>query len=421
MEKRRVFSKAGFCLVLALSISLLLGLEGPGIGKESGEAGGIRFWKGGQSEPIPVMLFENIIYLPVKVNGSQALVFVLDTGASDVTAVDEGTAGSLGLRSSQGGTVRGAGSEAVATRLLEGVSFSVSGMDISGFRTITIPLKRMEPYWGKKKEGLLGGNLLGRVVFRIDYEIPQVTFFDPKSYSAFGQGQVVPLTIQANTPFVKARVAAEGGGEAVEGLFLLDTGVRQTFINTPFTARNKLLERSRRKVENITGFGISGVTRGLVGRVASIRIADFRLERPVVELCTETEGIGASAAFDGIIGADILSRFRVVFDYTGRRMILEKSKNFGEPFEYDMAGLYMIAQGEANDRFMIANVVRDSPAAEAGLEEGDEILTVDKKEASSFTLETLRRYFRKEGRTVSLNVRRDGKKLSLTLCLKRLV
>jgi len=381
----------------------------------------IRFPVGMKSLSLPVTLFDHVIYLPVSINGGAGRDFVLDTGASDLTAIDQETAAFLGLEMRRGDTLRGAGSEDVQSNWLSGVSLTVAGLQITGLPVMTIPLRRMEPYWGKVKEGLLGGNVLARVVTEIDYENSRVTFHEVGTFQAEDRGLIIPLEIVQNTPLVRAKLKGAADDPGAEGLFMLDTGVRQSFINTPFTARNGLIAKSPATVENITGFGISGQVKGIVGRVAAIELGPFVLERPVVELCTEKEGVSASADFDGIIGADILSRFRVIFDYGSRRLFLEKNSRFSLPFEYDTSGVYVIATGKRNVPFQIENVVSGSPAADACLRRGDRLVAVNGQPASAFTLESLKRLFREENQSIKLEIERGAKTLSVTLRLRRLI
>jgi predicted aspartyl protease len=422
LPARRGFSLA---LVMALYLAVTAGARIDPAQAEPGRQAGadpaIRFLDGAKSAGVDAIFFDNIIYLPCRVNGGSGLDFVLDTGASDISTLDERIAGDLGLTLVPGTTIAGAGPERVRMHELGQIRLSLPGMELTGFRVITIPLKRMEPYWGRKKDGLIGGNVLGRLVTQIDYDNHRITFHDPGSFAASGTGRVIPLTVEANTLFVNAKVVLEGAEGAIEGLFLLDTGVRMTFFNTPFTTKHGLIRSARRTVENIAGFGIGGASWGVMGRVASIRIGDMTVERPTVQFSTETKGVAASGGFDGVIGADILSRFHVTLDYQRREMILQQGESFSQPFEYDMSGLYLISGGEANDAFTVENVIKDSPAARAGAAKGDLLVSVDDRPASSFTLETLKRFLRQEGRSVTLRVNRAGQALDLSFRLERLI
>ena len=65
-------------------------------------------------------------------------------------------------------------------------------------------------------------------------------------------------------------------------------------------------------------------------------------------------------------------------------MILEKNAAFAQPFEWDMSGALLLAEGADFDAFRVHAVIAGSPAAQAGLVEGDRIAAIDGRAASGF-------------------------------------
>jgi hypothetical protein len=63
-------------------------------------------------------------------------------------------------------------------------------------------------------------------------------------------------------------------------------------------------------------------------------------------------GALASSKYDGLIGSEILRRFKVIFDYTRGRLMLERNDHFDEPIEYDMSGISLRAYGNDFRTFM---------------------------------------------------------------------
>ena len=86
-----------------------------------------------------------------------------------------------------------------------------------------------------------------------------------------------------------------------------------------------------------------------------------------------------------------------------------------------MSGLFLRAEGAAFDQFKVHRVVDGSPAAEAGLREGDVIAALDGRPAAGFSLEQVRQLFKEEGRAVRLDVQREGAALAVSLELRRLI
>ena len=76
----------------------------------------------------------------------------------------------------------------------------------------------------------------------------------------------------------------------------------------------------------------------LVGRLPRLQLGRFTLTEPGGPLRSRSKGAFASSEFSGVIGGELLRRFKVIFDYAHKRMILEPNASLAEPFEYDMSG-----------------------------------------------------------------------------------
>jgi len=368
-----------------------------------------------------VEFFEDIIYLPVHVDQSGPLPFVLDTGAGPISALDSEVAASLGIRGTPMGQSGGAGEDRVDVQWLDPVALSIGEVAFAPRAIAGIPLERMDPHWGKRKVGLVGGDLLSRLVTVVDYESRRLVFHDPAGTHGSHAGERVPVEVLGGFLFVRAQVLRHGSDEPVEAFMMLDTGVRTSLFNTPFSAAQGLVAQSPATIAGVTGFGLGGVSRGVVGRVRAIRLGDITIERPVVTFSSDTNGVLASPVFAGIIGADILSRFRVVIDCGRSYVGLERNDRFDEPFEYDMSGIRFVAEGERFDRFRVFFIFPGSPAAEAGLAEGDVVTAVDGRSTREFNRESLGAYLRRDGVSVRFMILRGDRTEEIALNLRRQV
>lgn len=368
-----------------------------------------------------VEIFDNIIYMPVSINGQGPFSFILDTGNGGPPALDEDLARHLQIPLGRGNGTGGAGAEQVMFHAIDSLRLSMPGVEYATIPAVTLPLARMDRHWGRRKDGLIGGTIFADVVTTIDYMASTVHFSDPATFSGVPGGTVVPLVRAADAIFVKARIHRWGEAEPVEALLMIDTGVRVTTLNTPLVNKQRLIQQSPKTLATMTGFGIGGKSMGVVGRIKALEIGPIRIENPVVAFSTDTGGAFAMDSFDGIIGADVLHRFHISFDYSRSRMYIQKNAAFAEPFEFDMSGLRLAADGEKFDRFSVFYVAEKSPAQEAGICAGDEIVSIDGKPTSQFDWQTLRRHLQRDGASVLLGIRRQNKLLSLRLHLRRLV
>jgi len=357
----------------------------------------------------------------VKLNGGGPFAFVLDTGAGGMWGVDQSVADSLGLRSTFIAKAGGAGEEAVDFNRVDSAAVSIDGLYFGPSAAIGLPLHRMDPHWGKRKDGLVGSDLLSALVTRIDYEKGIVTFHEAAAYEYRGPGARVPVQIAGGFILVEAQVLLYGKDAPIDALFMIDTGVRQTVFNSPYSRVHGLPEQSPKTVTGVTGFGIGGVSRGVIGRVRGIRIGPCLIENPVVSFSTDTAGALADTSFSGIIGADVLERFAVVLDYSRSSIFLDNNKSFGRPFEFDMSGIRFVMRGERFEAPEVSFVFDGSPAAEAGVKVGDVVTAIDGRSPASFTMETLRTYMQREGAAVRLDLKGGAGTKSLELRLRKLV
>ncbi len=134
-----------------------------------------------------------------------------------------------------------------------------------------------------------------------------------------------------------------------------------------------------------------------------------------------TKGALANKDLTGNIGGGILRRFKVIFDYQNRRMVLEPNSRLTEPFEFDMSGTVLTAEGAGLDSFKIFYVTENSPAAEAGLRVGDVITAIDGKPAPTLTLDIVREMFKQNGREYLLSIKRGEQVSQVKVKLRSLI
>jgi membrane-associated protease RseP (regulator of RpoE activity) len=204
---------------------------------------------------------------------------------------------------------------------------------------------------------------------------------------------------------------------------MVDTGWRSALtLASPFVANQKLTTAAPKTVEAVTGMGIGGPTIDTIARMPSLKLGRYMVENFVANFSHAKGGVLSQGDFAGIIGAEILRRFKVTFDYPHHRMILETNAAFRAPYEFDMSGLFITSDGAAFKAFKVYNVIKDSPGAQAGIREGDVIAAIDDRPASDFTLEQIRQMFKEnEGKEHKLTVKRDGTVVTTRLQLRRVI
>lgn len=369
---------------------------------------------------VPFEIINNLIVVKVQVNNSKPLSFILDTGASG-SVINESRAKELGLRL-EGEAEATTGGGSIEASFAKGVALKFSGVTINGLTLTAISLSGLEAGLGHNVDGILGYEIFNRYVVEIDYISRIIKFHEPKSYlSAPGAGRVIPIRLIENTPFVRARVWQEGA-EAVEGNFLFNTGgVGALLFSAPFAVRNRLSEDASKALRITSGAILANRSTALVARIKQLQLGGFVIGNPFVSFSQNTQGTESGDDDDGFIGAEVLRRFKIIVDYSRQQVILKRNKNFSEPYEFDMSGMSLAAQGPDFKVFRVRTLVLNSPAAAAGLRAGDIIVAINGKPAASLTLAQIRRMFRREARRFSLSVKRDESLLSIDIRTRRLI
>ncbi|HBB88240.1 MAG TPA: hypothetical protein DC047_11550 [Blastocatellia bacterium] len=400
-----------FLTVFAVSLLLFLfSLSGSAQDKAPSVSADLNFASGQSARRIPFELVGNHIYLRGRVNNSAPLWFLLDTGAA-ASYFDAQQAKALGLG------VQGESKKVVLNFpgvTLRNQAFSIQPL---GFGI----------YDGHAVDGMLGYDFISRFVVEINYANRTINLFQPEGYKHLGSGEVIPLIMLEDdsggkVPLVRARIT-QLGRDPIEGKFIADTGVRGSLsLNSPFVEANKLLQFSQKTIQAPLGGGsMVRESRQPVGRVPNLQFGSFTFKNSVAIFFLDKTGVIASPEFDGVIGGEILRRFKVVFDYSRRQMILEPNRQFSAPDEYDMSGMLLTAEGSDFKTLKVRHLIENSPATAAGVHEGDVIAAVNSTPASKLSLEQVRSMFKKDGQSYRLSIKRGDESIQIRIRLRRLI
>jgi hypothetical protein len=82
----------------------------------------------------------------------------------------------------------------------------------------------------------------------------------------------------------------------------------------------------------VLGRGASGEFTGYAGQVKSFELGGYALKDVPTIYPDESYGPALREGRNGNLGAGILRRFKIIYDYAGKRMIIEANKFFADPF-----------------------------------------------------------------------------------------
>lgn len=387
-------------------------------GKLQNPVPSFRFDSGQGAQKIPFDLSKNLILVKARVNDSPPLWFIFGGASSSV--INARLAKELGLRVQGKESFAATGGD-IEAELIHGVSLSLPGLKVFDQTVASLPLGFLESVLGRAIGGMIGDDFIRQFVVEIDYGAGTMNIYAPAGYRYSGYGELLPVKFIDGEPVVSAKIKPKGYN-SVEGRFKISIGSDGAFIvNAPFVRAHQLLKSVSQTQMGNTGNALGEMSRSFTGRVENIQLGRFSISNPLVTFSQASKGSEARADYDGTLGAEIFRRFKLILDYSRQRIILEANSHLAEPVEADMSGFELVAEGRDFNTLVINEVVPNSPAAEAGLQEEDELIAIAGRPASEIGLERIRQMLKQEGKEYLLSIKRGKKMLQVRMKLRRLI
>ena len=311
---------------------------------------------------VPAELHLGLLYLRGTVGGVETEL-VLDSGAG-MTVVDAAFAEALGLEETGQVTALGAGGTQGA-HFVSGLAVRCGGLELDLPRAVCIDLDGVTAATGRALPVILGVEAFEQCVVDIDYPNARVAFRPREGFAYSGPGRTLAL-LRGEGRLRELEASVE---DLPPARFVFDTGARGLALFEAFTERNRLLEGRAHSERESTGVGASFSTR--VGTLRSFTLGGQRLAGVPCAFAQPESGTFASSVHAGNLGASVLSRFRVVVDFSRDQLHLEPAPDCStRPFAKDRLGLSArFEEGALVVRF----VSPGSPAARAGWTPGRRI------------------------------------------------
>lgn len=363
---------------------------------------------------IPFQMHANLIIVPVHVNDSDTLHFILDTGVSSVIITNPSAVKNQKLRYTRRVQLTGAGEgNSLTASVAIGNTIGMGRMKATYQNIVVLEedVLKLSEYVGIPIDGIFGYEVFNNFVVTIDFINRELLLVKPENYKYRSrQGDKYPIIIEDTKPYADVVALVEGGQELPIRV-VIDTGAGHALlIDKSFDNKIQLPEKVIRAQ---LGRGLNGVINGSLGRIDKVRFGKYELEN-VLASFPDSLAFGVKFAArnerQGNIGCELLRRFRVTFNYTDRYMVLKPIKRrLKETFEHDMSGMELRAKGKDLKEYVVERIIEGSPAWDAGLEEGDEVLFINNRSSEDLIISEIYKILQKgEGKEITLLVRRKG-------------
>ncbi|MCD0472423.1 PDZ domain-containing protein [Flavobacterium sp. JAS] len=382
---------------------------------------------------IPFKLINNLIFIPIKVNGVE-LNFLLDSGVEETILFSMEEKQEVSFNNVEKIKLRGLGSE----QEIEGLKSTNNTLETHGLRSnnhmVFIILDQgfnLSSHIGIPVNGIIGYKFFKNNLIEVNYQKKKIIVhfnneeFKNKLEKKF---KSIPITIERSKPYINTTATVDD--VEIPAKLLIDIGNSDAF----WIFENKKIKLPKKNFPDFLGKGFSGDIEGHRAKIDKFTIDEFSFKRPIVSFpdSVSVRNVKMVPGRIGSVGGEVLKRFTVVLDYADKKVYLKKNSKFSEPFTYNKSGIVLQHNGlqwvqetvhletiqvansasemETNAKrdgdfrykfllkpiYEIVNVRKESPAEKCGLQKGDVIVSINNIKPYKYTLQQINNLLKSE-------------------------
>lgn len=396
---------------------------------------------------IPFKLINNLVFIPIKVNGIE-LNFLLDSGVEETILFSMEDKKEVSFKNVQKIKLRGLGSE----EEIEGLKSTNNILETHGIKSVNhmvyIILDQgfnLSSHIGIPVNGIIGYKFFKNNIVEINYQKKKIFIHEnnEKIRNRLDQRfKTLPITIERSKPYIVATAIVDD--VSIPAKLLIDIGNSDSF----WVFENNKIKLPKKNFPDFLGKGFSGDIEGHRAKISKFSIADFEFKNPIVSFPDSSSIKNVKMVVDriGSVGGEVLKRFTIILDYADRKMYLKKNNKFHEPFSYNKSGITVQHNGlqwvqetvhfemvkvitgtdemnrDSKNRdenfkykfqlkpvYEIVNVRKNSAAEKCGLQKGDVIITINGNKPYKYTLQQINNLLKSEEEVwITLEVERNS-------------
>jgi hypothetical protein len=382
---------------------------------------------------IPFKLINNLIFIPIKVNGIE-LNFLLDSGVEETILFSMEEKQEVSFKNIEKIKLKGLGSEDE----IEGLKSTNNILETHGLKSnnqlVYIILDQtfnLSSHIGIPVNGIIGYKFFKNNIVEINYQKKRIIVHsnnDGTRKKLERKFKTVPITIERSKPYIYATAIVDT--IKVPAKLLLDIGNSDAF----WIFENDKIKLPKKNFPDFLGKGFSGDIEGHRAKIDNFFIDDFNFKKPIVSFpdSSSIRNVKMVPGRIGSVGGEVLKRFTVVLDYADQKLYLKKNSKFSEPFSYNKSGITIqhnglqwvqetvhletvkvatsmedVSYNEKKDGnfkykfslkpvYEIVNIRKNSTAEKCGLQKGDIIVSINNNVPYKYTLQQINMLLKSE-------------------------
>ncbi|MBK8956304.1 MAG: PDZ domain-containing protein [Saprospiraceae bacterium] len=273
---------------------------------------------------------------------------------------------------------------------------------------------------GEAVHGILSASLFSQFVIQIDYTKKWIVLHPLSTVVPKGFTEV-DIQIYKNKPYLEVQFLRKGKQFQKLNL-LLDTGASLSVLM--YNDSTSTMSYADKMIPGYLGSGLGGLLTGFVGKISAIHLDTFLLSNVVSHFLVVDTELSKSEKQNkqGVLGNVLLEKFDIYLDYMRGKLFLKPTKRFAKEIRYDRSGMLVISGGRDLQRYYVSQVIPGSPAFDAGILPGDELVAFKGWPRSLISLDKILSDLQGDvGSRIKVKVKRDGKKMKFVFYLRNLI
>ncbi len=302
-------------------------------------------------------------------NYADSLNFILDTGSGGIS-LDSSTCSEFGIHTVQTDTTITGIAGIRKVHFAFNKSLVLPGLKVDNLNFHINDYEILTNVYGEKIDGIIGYSFFSRYIIKINYDSLQIEVFSPGKITYPPKGTLLHPIFTA-LPIQLLQIKDK---RKLPFNFYFDTGAGLCILLSERFVKDSAILLKRRKPRIAQAEGMGGMLKMRLTVIKEAKLGPYRFRRVPVYLYQDDNNITSYPFTGGLLGSEILRRFNLVFNYPQREIHLLPNSHYDDQFDYAYTGLSIYS---IDQKILVVDVIKNSPAEKAGFEVEDEIIAVD--------------------------------------------